>query len=442
MPTVTSSSSDDLARQSPFGPGRIKPPPICQAESLMKEALSSDELSKICFTPQEACSILSQHPLEMPVSLALSKDSNVNSDAIETRLDGNPETWKSRGIVSSHKSSVQSKRMSSRTGRENQRWATDPHTNQLFRLVTGTVPIMSDGRILFCSSSRKLEWILPKGGWEMDETMEESALRETFEEAGVSGTLGTSLVENEYETRKAKKRRMEREEMMKKVKQVAERRTREVLASMSSGQRTSMPPPQPSSAVVSVHSHSSGWASSEDEHHSFPISTGTSEVGGMDKGVTHFPVSSVMDLSSQEGVISPDGQADGAGPTAAIFPPHVPVIDVAPPFDDTASIASVASCASDTSTTCTHVRMTLFPLYVSEVRDEWPESGRARKVLDIDGAIQMMEHRPEFQKALLEVKQRGLHLTSSRKMTTFESDEKIRTRSNENQNDSPANVVI
>ena len=64
--------------------------------------------------------------------------------------------------------------------------------------------------------------------------------------------------------------------------------------------------------------------------------------------------------------------------------------------DDAASVASIASMSSDVSTSCTHARMKLFPLYVSEVHDKWPESGRARKVLDIDAAIAMMESRPEF----------------------------------------------
>eukprot|EP00128_Syssomonas_multiformis_P002996 Colp12_sorted_trinity150504_noHs@17095 len=45
-------------------------------------------------------------------------------------------------------------------------------------------------QILFVSSrARPNEWILPKGGWENDETAEESAKREAMEEAGVIGEV-------------------------------------------------------------------------------------------------------------------------------------------------------------------------------------------------------------------------------------------------------------
>jgi len=79
---------------------------------------------------------------------------------------------------------------------------------------------------------------------------------------------------------------------------------------------------------------------------------------------------------------------------------------------DNASLCSIASITSDGSAYCGHVRMYMFPMYVLEVREHWPESGRARKVVDIDTAIEMMasSSRPEFHKVLLEVKDRGYHL--------------------------------
>jgi len=46
---------------------------------------------------------------------------------------------------------------------------------------------------------------LPNGGWERDEVMEGSAIREGFKEAGVLGRLGPKLSAVQYETRKAKK---------------------------------------------------------------------------------------------------------------------------------------------------------------------------------------------------------------------------------------------
>mmetsp|Transcript_28875 Transcript_28875/g.54507 ORF Transcript_28875/g.54507 Transcript_28875/m.54507 type:complete len:272 (-) Transcript_28875:160-975(-) len=85
-----------------------------------------------------------------------------------------------------------------RQGRSNQRYDVD------IRLVVGSVCIVRDGRILLISASKKKEWILPKGGWENDETVEEGVQRETYEEAGIYGTLGEPLTPMTYETRKSK----------------------------------------------------------------------------------------------------------------------------------------------------------------------------------------------------------------------------------------------
>ena len=54
------------------------------------------------------------------------------------------------------------------------------------RLITGTLPIAPDGRILLCRRNiepRKNFWTLPAGFMENEETTIEGALRETFEEA-------------------------------------------------------------------------------------------------------------------------------------------------------------------------------------------------------------------------------------------------------------------
>jgi hypothetical protein len=42
--------------------------------------------------------------------------------------------------------------------------------------VVGTIPILKGGKLLLVSASRKAEWILPKGEWESDYSMEESAI--------------------------------------------------------------------------------------------------------------------------------------------------------------------------------------------------------------------------------------------------------------------------
>jgi len=78
--------------------------------------------------------------------------------------------------------------------------------------------------------------------------------------------------------------------------------------------------------------------------------------------------------------------------------------DLSKKSDETSSVAS------DASGTYSHVRMTLFPLYVSEVKSVWPENGRLRKIVSIDEAIEMCDNRPELQAALKEIKARNYHL--------------------------------
>jgi len=59
-----------------------------------------------------------------------------------------------------------------------------------------------------------------------------------------------------------------------------------------------------------------------------------------------------------------------------------------------------------------HVRLLLFPLYVSSVKSNWPEKGRLRKLVDIDEAIKIMEaeNRTYFKQGLEMVEEYGLHL--------------------------------
>ena len=64
------------------------------------------------------------------------------------------------------------------------------------RLVAGVVPLSTDKtQVLLIQSTRRGGWVLPKGGWETDEdTPQEAAIREAWEEAGVicsiQGDLG------------------------------------------------------------------------------------------------------------------------------------------------------------------------------------------------------------------------------------------------------------
>ena len=122
------------ASKSPGGGlfGRIKAPPVCNDASLKKESMSTEDLSKFCF-PQ--C------------------DNNTVSTTVST---SSACSLSSR--ESDHQSHLNAKVMtqkSSRQGRETQRWITDPSTHQRIRLVTGSVPILKDGRILFVSCQSK-----------------------------------------------------------------------------------------------------------------------------------------------------------------------------------------------------------------------------------------------------------------------------------------------
>ncbi|KAH9864753.1 hypothetical protein IAQ61_008698 [Plenodomus lingam] len=72
--------------------------------------------------------------------------------------------------------------MQSRTGRVNQRYGPQGE-----RLVAGVVPLSADKYyVLLIQSTRRGGWVLPKGGWELDEaTAQDAAKREAWEEAGI-----------------------------------------------------------------------------------------------------------------------------------------------------------------------------------------------------------------------------------------------------------------
>jgi len=73
---------------------------------------------------------------------------------------------------------------------------------------------------------------------------------------------------------------------------------------------------------------------------------------------------------------------------------------------------------NSTPSSTSRIRMYMYPLYVLEVRETWPENGRARKAVDIDTAIEMVSERPEFQRVLLEIKEKGYHLTPGKYVDT------------------------
>ena len=198
----------------------------------------------------------------------------------------------------------------SRTGRELQRMASvNGSETPNCRLTTGCVPIMRGGRILLVSSAKSPNtFMFPKGGWEQDESLPLSALRETLEEAGVTGLLGPPLESVTHETRKAAKRRLS------------------------------------SQKIVETMSGTESDCSNTDKD--LPINNNNSE----------------------------------QAPTGKESKDH------------------------------THNRMTLFPLYVQAIYDRWPEETRVRRVVSIEEAINLLQHRPEFAEALQMVVDRNLHL--------------------------------
>ncbi|KAG5051191.1 hypothetical protein AAZX31_02G079800 [Glycine max] len=88
--------------------------------------------------------------------------------------------------------------MVSRTGREMQRYNSSGG-----RQVVGCIPYRykedSDGNVsnelevLMVSSQKSQALMFPKGGWELDESVEEAACRESLEEAGVTGFVQHEL---------------------------------------------------------------------------------------------------------------------------------------------------------------------------------------------------------------------------------------------------------
>ena len=334
----------------PIALGQIKPAPVCLDEALKKESMTSEEISKHCFASIETpkCE-LDDAGLHHETPMVSSASSTASRDSLLSDVECTHKLIPSC-LERKHSEQINLKvaaRKTSRSGSESQRWFTDPKDHRVYRMVTGCVPIVEGGKILLVSASRKPEWILPKGGWEQDEDMEESAIRECFEEAGVLGFLGPRLSEVEYETRKAKKRRLQYEEIQQKTQKQAR------AADLSS-----------------------------------PLSTSTTtRLEGTDD-TCEVMQPTVATVSDDEFV-----RIRGQG-----LKGH---------FSDDAS-----SVADDASEGHTHVRMSLFPLYVTEVKSCWPESGRFRKIVEIEEAIKMCEARPELQKVLLEVKDRNLHLLS------------------------------
>lgn len=94
----------------------------------------------------------------------------------------------------------------SRTGRHLQRY------DKGCRQVVGCIPYrfrqtkqesscVEELEVLVISSQKGKGMLFPKGGWELDESIEEAAYRETLEEAGVTGNLERKLGKWRYKSK-------------------------------------------------------------------------------------------------------------------------------------------------------------------------------------------------------------------------------------------------
>lgn len=383
---------------TPMG-GKIKAPPICRIPSLRKEHMTSDQMSKWCFSPNDVWTTQQhqgQHQGQQQGQGVEEEEQKMEQEESsgETYHAISPREWQL------HKKNILNQN-ESRNGRETQRFATDAQTGQLLRLTTGCVPIMNDGKILLVSSSRKGEWILPKGGWESDESMQVSALRETYEEGGILGVIGPKLNGIDFEKAKVKKRRLELESLKKKYEIAC--------GNAVQSQQQSQPQDTPVSSTVSVQSNASSqqYQSEDDQMQANSNSGSNSNSSYTHQNSNESQTStstSTNDANAKSSSIStsPNGKDCLA---TKIRNELIQSQNIFEKHDDSASIAS-----SELSSSCTHVRLCMFPLYVLEVREHWPESGRARRVVDIDKAIDIMSSRPEFHQALVEVKRKGFHL--------------------------------
>jgi NUDIX domain len=435
---------------------RIKAPPVCVDVFLQKESMSTEFLRQWIFaegttfpdmdvagkdcrdlssTNSNLFPSFSSSSTKTPVSVISvgsnnsSGDSCISSDEIvEPTLNGDNTTNNAythppllNRDASERLNAKILQRKESRQGRSSQRWMSGsssdkmniidaigqspapkgetsnamvatPNHDQVMRLVTGCVPILRTGKILFVSASRKAAWILPKGGWELDESMEESAIRECYEEAGCIGKLGPPLTSVQYETRKAKKRRVENGTISDKANK---------------------PPQLPSNLI-------DAWLEKSNE------SAEVSRNGNIVDGDRTLNADAVHDnlgkdnsgLQKSSDTVSRTASSPPQGALTSETMTHIRQLTqnhrVGGHQTDTESMSG----GSTLSTSYTHVQMTLFPLYVQMIESDWPEKGRFRKAVNIDDAIEMMEERPELQAALIEVRDRKLHLVPDDVATT------------------------
>jgi 8-oxo-dGTP pyrophosphatase MutT (NUDIX family) len=301
------------------------------------------DLQAMCFP--ESFSLISEYRLEENVSkVAIVSEYDFTDDDNNASGSSTSSVLLQLQQKSVDANAKVSKEVASRQGRSLQRWAIDPKSGRSVRLVAGCVPILKDGRVLLISSSKKVEWLVPKGGWELDECLEEGAIRECFEESGVLGTLGPKFDDFIVETRKARKRRLDSGSS--------------VLSQLSEEDH--------------LLSEDMPDVSEKVSHHAPVVTPHSDSCPTLDTPKTGVRVAFQLADSVTE-------------------PVDYSISDLVPMAEPIKSIATEET-GSTSSLTHTHVVMTFFPLYVQQVHDSWPEMTRIRRAFSIDGAYSQISN--------------------------------------------------
>ncbi|KAF1317691.1 hypothetical protein FI667_g8748, partial [Globisporangium splendens] len=146
----------------------------------------------------------SSSSVQVAVPMADSPTCHKPTDATACGYHSSPATATGSSAMAPVAQSV-SRLLESRHGRELQRY--DGATRLLScAVVMRTLETAQEDQVLVISSSKHAnEWILPKGGWESDETLVECALREVEEEAGIDGRIVRELGTVDFSSKQGKK---------------------------------------------------------------------------------------------------------------------------------------------------------------------------------------------------------------------------------------------
>mmetsp|Transcript_44336 Transcript_44336/g.107159 ORF Transcript_44336/g.107159 Transcript_44336/m.107159 type:complete len:353 (-) Transcript_44336:255-1313(-) len=249
----------------------------------------------------------------------------------------------------------------SREDREHQRWAVEKSNDgqRRVRLVAGCIPILPGGKICLITGRRTpaanqttdkvqndglpVKLGLPKGGWELDECIEECAIRETFEEAGVVGPLD---------------------------------------------------PPLKSFCILSGKHKDSLTSKIRNDDESLPafsqaksLSALSSDITTEDSTTSDTDNNNVEKMSGSRLNIKVNNNQARRGRSPQKVHPSFCNLE-----EDFVQISdSSTSCPFVVGVSHTHTCLTFFPLYVQQISEKWPEQMRQRYVMSIHGTYQRID---------------------------------------------------